>query len=77
MVVDQVKEPMYPIPIEAAKHIADTYGYDQVVIYARRVGEKPNPCGEHMTTYGKTKEHCEVAAKMADVLQTFMGWNCD
>lgn len=66
---------MHEIPIERAKHIADMYGYDQVVIYARRVGEDPEPHGEHMTTYGVSKEHCNIAAKMGDVLKDFMGWN--
>lgn len=65
--------PMKPIPISAAKHIAEEYGYDQVVVYARRTGE--NPSGEHMTTYGINKVHCEIAAKIGKVLQKFMGWN--
>lgn len=60
------------IPISAAKRIAEQYGYDQVVIYARKTGD----CGkEHMTTYGTTKLHCRIAAQMAIVLQKFMGWN--
>jgi hypothetical protein len=66
--------PPHPIPIKAAEAIAKTYGYDQVVIYARRVGEDPHPNGEHMTTYGITKRHCAVAAQMGRVLQEFMGW---
>lgn len=65
---------MKPILIEAAKQIADAYGYDQVVIYARKVGEGG---GEHMTTYGRTKAHCNVAAKMGQVLQKFMGWKTE
>jgi len=67
--------PMKEIPISMGKHIADEYGYDQVVIYARRVGEKPDPCGEHMTTYGINKVHCDVAARMGKTLKKFMGWN--
>jgi hypothetical protein len=63
-----------PIPIAAAKRIAEEFGYDQVVVYARKVGEAPSPRGEHLTTYGVTKEHCRVAALIADTLQTFMGW---
>lgn len=62
---------MKRIPISAAKRIADDYDYDQVVVYARKVGDAG---GEHMTTYGRTKLHCDVAAKMAGVLQKFMGW---
>ena len=66
---------MKRIPIAAARRIAEAYGYDQVVIYARKVGSAPDPCGEHLTTYGVNKEHCSVAARMADVLKKFMGWN--
>lgn len=66
---------MRDIPIEAAECIAKHYGYDQVVIYARRCHDSPEPHGEHMTTYGRTKEHCGVAARMGDVLKKFMGWD--
>jgi len=37
---------MRPIPIGAAEHIGKAYGYEQVVIYARRTGEG----GEHDDT---------------------------
>ena len=57
---------MKDIPIKAAKRIADDYGYDQVVIIARRVGIKG---GEHVTTYGRNKEHCSVAARIGDFLK--------
>lgn len=63
-----------PIPVSAAKRIAEAYGYDQVVIYARKVGDDPDPHGEHLTTYGTTKEHCSIAARISDTLQRFMGW---
>lgn len=66
---------MKPIPISAAKKIADEYGYDQVVVYARKAGSAPDPHGEHMTTYGVNPVHCRIAAKMGDVLKKFMGWN--
>jgi hypothetical protein len=66
---------MKPIPVKAAKSIADEYGYDQVIIYARKVGAYPNPHGEHVTTYGATKQHCEVAARIGDFLKfKIMGW---
>lgn len=58
-----------PIPISAAKRIASAYGYDQVVIYARRVGRHPDPHGEHMTSYGVNAEHCSIAARIAAKLQ--------
>lgn len=65
---------MKPIPITEARAIAQTYGYDQVLIYGRKVGEAPEPHGEHLTTYGVTKAHCRVAAQISATLQKFMGW---
>jgi hypothetical protein len=60
------------IPIAAAKRIAEEYGYDQVMIYARACGDDG---GEHMTTYGVTKEHCGAMAQIARFLQVkIMGW---
>lgn len=61
---------MKRIPIAAAKRIADEYGYDQVVVYARKVNE-----GEHMTTYGVSTLHCSIAARIGATLKKFMGWN--
>lgn len=67
--------PLLPIPISAGKLIADSYGYDQVVIIGRRVGDAPEPYGEHVTTYGTTGEHCAVAARIGDHLKhQVMGW---
>lgn len=61
---------MLPIPISAAKKVADAYGYDQVVIIARRVGQ-----GEHITTYGVDKANCDVAANIGNFLKyKVMGW---
>lgn len=66
---------MIRIPIAAAERIAKDYGYDQVVIYARKVGDDPDPHGEHMTTYGVTKAHCNASAQIGKTLQRFMGWS--
>ena len=61
---------MKPIPIAAGKLIALDYDYDQVVIIARKVGE-----GEHVTTYGKDKANCDVAAQIGNFLKfKVMGW---
>lgn len=61
---------MKSIPIKAAKDIANKYGYHQVVIIARAVGE-----GEHVTTYGVDKVNCDVAARIGDFLKyKVMGW---
>ena len=66
---------MKRIPISAAKAIAQQYGYDQVMIYARKVGDDPAPHGEHMTTYGIDKAHCDAMARIGSFLKTkIMGW---
>lgn len=66
---------MKRIPITAAERIAKEYGYDQVVIIARKVGEGPDQdYGEHVTTYGINKEHCDSAALQGKALKKFMGW---
>lgn len=68
---------MKPIPVKAAEYLAKTYGYDQVIIYARKVGEA-QPHGEHMTTYGTNIAHCGVAARIGKYLQQkIMGWTFD
>lgn len=67
--------PMLPIPYSAAKMIAESYGYDQVVIIARRVGDDPEPRGEHVTTYGSPGPHSAAAARIGDHLKhQVMGW---
>lgn len=64
--------PPHPIPIAAARSIAEQYAYDQVVIIARRVGDGGV---EHVTTYGRDKEHCAVAERIGDFLKfKIMGW---
>jgi hypothetical protein len=61
-----------PIPITAAKRIAEDYGYSQVIIVARAVGDNG---GEHVTTYGVDKANCSVAARIGDFLKfKVMGW---
>lgn len=63
---------MKRIPIVAARSIVEQYGYDQVVIIARKVGD---PGGEHVTTYGRNRAHCDVAARIGDFLKfKIMGW---
>ena len=63
---------MKPIPISAGREIAERYGYDQVVIVARKVGEGG---GEHCTTYGVNRQNCDVAAKIGDFFKyELMKW---
>lgn len=72
---DGRRRTMFPIPITAARRIAEDYGYDQVVIVARRVGEGSEPHGEHCTTYGVGKANCDVAARIGDFFKhELMGW---
>jgi hypothetical protein len=76
---------MKRIPISAARLIAEAYGYDQVMIYARKVdrqagvGETATQAikgGEHMTTYGIDRAHCDAMARIGNYLKTkIMGWN--
>lgn len=66
---------MKDIPVSAAQRIADDYGYHQVVIVARAVGEGG---GEHVTTYGADRDHCAVAGHIGGFLRTkVMGWPCE
>lgn len=60
---------MKRIPIKGAQRIAEEYGYDQVIIIARKVGYGPAPHGEHCTTYGVNRDHCDAAAKIGDFLK--------
>ena len=74
-ILGRLQRPMWPIPIEAAKYIAEAYGYDQVIIIGRRTGDDPYPHGEHCTTYGVDEDHCQVAAACGDALKYgVMGW---
>lgn len=63
---------MKPIPISAAGAIAVKYGYDQVIVIARKVGDDG---GEHVTTYGRDNNHCEVAARIGNFIKhKIMKW---
>jgi len=70
---------MKSIPISAARRIAEEYGYDQVVIVARKCGEGEDQSrGEHCTTYGVDKAHCAVAARIGHFFKhKLMGWPLD
>jgi hypothetical protein len=69
----QPPTPTKPIPLAAAKRIADDYGYHQVVIMARVTGEVEGS-DEHITTYGINVQHCRVAAMMGDKLKEVAQW---
>lgn len=66
------KEPeQRPIPVSAAKVIADKYDYDQIIV----IGRNTTTGFEHVTTYGKTKAHCAAAATIGDFLKyDIMKW---
>ena len=63
---------MKPIPIATARDILDQFGYDQVVIIARKVGENG---GEHVTTYGRDEANSVAAVNIGNFLKyKVMGW---
>ena len=63
---------MKRIPIAAAERVAKQYGYDQVVIIARKVGDGG---GEHVTTYGVDAANCDAAGRIGTFLKSkIMGW---
>ena len=57
---------MSELPIKEARNIAQDYGWDQVIIVARRVGDAGY---EHVVTYGKDKANCEAAARAGQALK--------
>lgn len=58
------------IPVSAASHLAKEYGFDQVVVIARRVGGD-----ESVTTFGKGPVHKDIAARTGEFLQrSVLGW---
>jgi hypothetical protein len=74
--------PMKPIPVSAARRIAQLYGYDQVVIVARKVSNPgdDHEGREHCTTYGIDKANCDVAARIGNFFKfNLMKWTgeCD
>ena len=60
------------IPISAAKRIAQEFDKNQVIIvtWDQKHGRT------HVTTYGKTKEECNQAAKGGALIKKALGW-CD
>jgi hypothetical protein len=68
------KRSLLPIPDRAAEAIARKYGYDQVVILARRLGDHPEPRGEAITTYGVDPDHSVVAAGMGNTIKRIALW---
>lgn len=58
------------VPIDAAKRIADEFDKDQVIIVCwDKIHGKT-----HVTTYGKTIEECEQAAKGGNLVKKALGW---
>ncbi len=62
-----------PITVHAARVIGKNFGYDQIIIIGRKVGDDDGI--EHCTTWGIDKLNCDVAARIGDFLKTkVMGW---
>lgn len=63
------------IPISAAREVAEKFGYHQIVIIGRAIGDDGR---EHVTTYGVDKANCAVAARIGDFLKhKVMKWPGD
>lgn len=59
--------------LERARKMCHELNYDQVVIIARRHGDNGI---ENVTTYGKSKLDCGVAARIGDFLKyKIMNWD--
>ena len=58
------------IPIAAAKRIGEQYGYDQVIIVARKIGVGGR---QWHTTWGRNKAHCNAASMIMRWLERQMG----
>lgn len=58
------------VPITAAKAIAKAYDKDQVIVitWDKKHGKT------HVTTFGKTLDDCEQAAKGGNAFKKAMGW---
>ncbi|UWR74102.1 hypothetical protein [Phaeobacter inhibens] len=62
------------LPIKSARDIAETHGWDQVIVVARKVGDDGF---EHVVTYGKDAAHCEAAARAGNAIKHhLMKWPC-
>lgn len=61
---------MKNIPIEAAGTIAKKYDAPIVVVF----GYDPATNRQHVTTFGRTKEECRMAARAGNDLKKHLGW---
>lgn len=59
-----------PIPVSAAKAIAETYDKQQVIV----VTWDATHGKEHVTTYGDTAETCRQAALGGDKVKAALNW---
>ena len=59
----------------AARLVARLFGYDQVLIVGRRVGNDPDPHGEHVTSFGTTNANKFAAAALSySAQEKLLGW---
>lgn len=61
------------IPINRAKKIAQELGYTQVIIHAY----DSETGTQHVTTYGKSLDDCDNAAKGGNAIKKLLGWTED
>ena len=70
-VIVKGKHSYKPIPIKAAKIIAEAYDKDIIIILTYDKEHKL----EHVTTYGRTAEDCDNAAEGGNRLKRALGWD--
>lgn len=58
------------VPASAAEEIAEKYNKDQVIIIAWEEQENRT----YVTTFGKTKEDCKLAAEGGNLIKKYLGW---
>jgi hypothetical protein len=58
------------IPIDVAKRIAEEFDKNQVIIVTWDEAHGRT----HVTTYGKTLEECQQAAKGGNIVKRALGW---
>jgi hypothetical protein len=66
------KDSPAPIEVEAAKQVAEKFGYDQIIIIGRRIGGDGK---EWVTTYGRDPANSEAAILIGEYLKyKIMKW---
>ncbi len=68
--MEEIQKPPKSIPIARAKEIAQSMGYDELII----VGVHYQTGTQSVATYGITKAACENAAKGGNAVKKLLNW---